>query len=163
MNPCFVLDKYAYRMLDTMPSAFAKIHGNTDFPNISGIVKFFPAPSEGLLVRAEVFHLPVGTDQSFPSFYGFHIHEMGDCSNNFANTGGHFNPNSQPHPHHAGDLPPLTSTDGHAWMCVYAQQLSIKQILGRSVVIHSSADDFTTQPSGNSGDKIACGVIKLMN
>lgn len=95
-----------------------------------------------------------------PSFYGFHIHESGNCSNNFANTGGHYNPKHQPHPYHAGDLPPITSCDGYSWMCIYIEQLALSDVLGRSVVVHAKADDFTSQPSGNSGEKIACGVIE---
>lgn len=95
-----------------------------------------------------------------PSFYGFHIHELGDCSHNFAGTGGHYNPNNQPHPYHAGDLPPITSCDGYSWMCVYIQQLRLPDVIGRSVILHGMADDFTTQPSGNSGEKIACGVVE---
>ena len=67
-----------------------------------------------------------------------------------------------PFPYHAGDLPPLVSMNGYAWMCVYVQHLDLKNVIGRSVVVHSQADDFTTQPSGNSGEKIACGVIDIL-
>lgn len=63
-------------------------------------------------------------------------------------------------PYHAGDLPPIISCDGYFWMCVYIEQLALADILGCSVVVHAKADDFTSQPSGNSGDKIACGVIE---
>lgn len=68
-------------------------------------------------------------------------------------------PNNQPHPYHLGDFPPITSCDGYSWMYVYIQQLQLKDVIGRSIVLHGMADDFTTQPSGNSGDKIACGVV----
>ena len=95
------------------------------------------------------------------NFFGFHIHEVGDCSNDFKNTGNHYNLNEQPHPKHAGDLIPILSTDGYCWMCFYDNVLALPEILGKSVIIHSKPDDFTSQPSGNSGDKIACGVIKL--
>ena len=100
------------------------------------------------------------TYPDIPSFYGFHIHEHGDCSHSFANTGGHYNPQNQPHPFHAGDLPPVTSCDGYSWMSVYIQQLRLNDVIGRSVVLHGRADDFTTQPSGNSGEKIACGIVE---
>ena len=78
----------------------------------------------------------------------------------FPNTGNHYNPGNVPHPEHAGDLPPLLSNSGYAWMSFYTSRLNLEDIIGRSLVIHSMADDFTSQPSGNSGDKIGCGVIK---
>ena len=80
----------------------------------------------------------------------------------FPNTGNHYNPGNVPHPEHAGDLLPLLSNNGYAWMSFYTGRIDIEDIIGRSVVIHSMRDDFTTQPSGNSGDKIACGVIERM-
>ena len=147
-------------MIDTLPDAFAIITGGKTFPNISGIVKFYSMSYQGLVVYAELFHLPLHSTANSPSFYGFHIHENGDCSNNFANTGSHYNPDEQLHPNHVGDLPPLMSMDGYALMYVYAQQLNLEDIIGRSVIVHSKPEDFTTQPSGNSGDKIACGVIQ---
>ena len=63
------------------------------------------------------------------------------------------------HPYHSGDLPPLFSKSGQAWMSVYIQKFTPDQIVGRTVIIHEKADDFTTQPSGNSGKMIACGQI----
>lgn len=80
----------------------------------------------------------------------------------FPNTGNHYNPENVPHPEHAGDLPPLLSNSGYAWMSFYTSRLSAEDIIGRSLVIHNMADDFTSQPSGNSGDKIGCGVIERM-
>ena len=93
-------------------------------------------------------------------FFGFHIHENGDCSDNFANTGSHYNPQNQIHPNHAGDLPSLLSNRGYAWTVFFDSYLTIPEIIGKSVVVHKLADDFSTQPSGNSGTKIACGVIQ---
>ena len=80
----------------------------------------------------------------------------------FPNTGNHYNPGNVPHPEHAGDLPPLLSNSGYAWMSFYTNRVDVEDIIGRSLVIHSMRDDFTTQPSGNSGDKIGCGVIERM-
>ena len=147
-------------MIDTPPNAFALVNGSKTYPEISGIVKFYNTPYKGIIISAEFFHLPPYTPSNIPSFYGFHIHEKGDCSNNFANTGGHYNPLNVPHPYHAGDLPPLMSSDGYAWMYTFAKHLTLSDVIGRSVVVHGKADDFTSQPSGNSGDKIACGVIE---
>ena len=71
----------------------------------------------------------------------------------------HYNPNGAEHPCHAGDLPPLFSAAGKAFMVFLTNRLSVNEVIGKTVVIHSNADDFTTQPSGNSGSKIACGII----
>lgn len=141
------------------PDAFAAIKGNTMYPDINGIVKFFALPESGILIAAEISNLPDGRDEDTPTFFAFHIHENGDCSANFERTGNHYNPDNVPHPEHAGDLPPLLSNDGYVWMVVYDSFLTLPMILNRSVVIHQNPDDFTTQPSGNAGNKIACGVI----
>lgn len=63
------------------------------------------------------------------------------------------------HPEHEGDLPPLLSDKGTAWMMVYATRFFPEEVVGKTVVIHDMPDDFRTQPSGNSGEKIACGQI----
>ena len=92
---------------------------------------------------------------------GFHIHEgMGCGGDDFAETMGHYNPKDCPHPYHAGDLPPLFADAGMAWMAVLTSRFTLEEVLGRTVVIHAMPDDFHTQPAGNSGRKIACGVIR---
>ena len=94
-------------------------------------------------------------------FFALHIHEGGDCGGtDFSDTGGHFNPEAQEHPRHAGDLPPLLSVGGHAFLSVETGRFTPCEVSGRTVVIHGSADDFHTQPAGNAGKKIACGVIR---
>ena len=80
----------------------------------------------------------------------------------FPNTGNHYNPGNVPHPEHAGDLPPLLSNNGYAWMTFYTGRINIEDVAGKSLVIHSMRDNFTSQPSGDSGDKIGCGVIEEM-
>ena len=117
-------------------------------------------PYGGVLVEAEFFGLPNVDREGSSDFYAMHIHQFGDCSDNFANTGEHYNPTSMPHPDHAGDMPPVLANQGYAWLSFYDKRFTIDDILNRSVIIHSRADDFTTQPSGNSGDKIGCGVIR---
>ena len=143
------------------PQAVAQITGNTDYPDLYGTVKFFPIHYKGVLVEAEVFHLPTDMNSNRNAFFGFHIHENGDCTDNFENTGGHFDPAGADHPFHAGDMPPLMSNDGYAWMVFLDSRITIPEILNRSVIIHSMPDDFTTQPSGNAGEKIGCGIIML--
>ena len=76
------------------------------------------------------------------------------------NAGTHFNPNNCKHPHHVGDLEPLFENKGYAYYSFITNRFTINEIIGRSVIIHDNPDDFTTQPSGNSGNKIACGMIK---
>jgi Cu-Zn family superoxide dismutase len=107
------------------------------------------------------------------SEHGFHIHEKGDCSSpDFKSAGDHFNPTSQPHgdpampPHHLGDIPNLMADEmGKAPVNARIEGVTLgdqgpNDLVGRAVVVHAERDDYKTQPSGNSGDRIACGVIQ---
>lgn len=137
-------------------SAIAHISGGRTCPRLRGTVRFLPRRG-GTLVVAEICGLPV----SKTGFFAFHIHEGGDCcGNGFPGTGGHYDPNGVEHPKHAGDLPPLLSDNGRAYCQVLTGRFRVEDIIGRTVVIHSGADDFFTQPSGNAGRKIGCGVVK---
>ena len=137
-----------------LPSLAAVIQGGEGNRYLQGLVKFYQMPG-GILVEAEISGLPGN------GFYGFHIHEGGNCSGlSFAGTGSHYDPTNMPHPMHIGDLPPLLSNGGKAYMSVLTNRFSMREIAGRTVVIHSKPDDFRTQPAGDSGDKIACGVIQ---
>lgn len=150
-------------LMDTLcknqPQAVARIKGNANHPLLQGTVKFYAVPPYGTLIEAEIFHLPNDASEHGSAFFGFHIHEQGDCSDAFQNTGNHYNPSGDIHPLHAGDLPPLLSNQGYAWTAFYTTRITVSEILDRSIVIHQMPDDFTTQPSGDSGEKIACGVI----
>jgi len=138
------------------PKAIAWVHGGTDLPQLSGMVRFFQS-TDGVIIEAEIFGLP----ETETGFFAFHIHEGGSCTGEgFPNTGGHFNPKEEIHPNHAGDLPPLLGNHGKAYMKVLTDRFRIEEIIGRTVIIHDSPDDFHTQPSGNAGTKIACGVIQ---
>ena len=88
-----------------------------------------------------------------------HIHEYGDCSDDFANTGMHYNPTGADHPFHIGDLVPLLNSNGYAFTAFYDSFLRIEDVVGKTIIIHDNRDDFTSQPSGDSGEKIGCGVI----
>ena len=105
--------------------------------------------------------------------HGFHVHENGDCSAPDASSAGeHYNPTSQPHgdpagtAHHVGDMPNVTSNaEGIAELDAVIDGLSLRtgepnDIIGRAIVVHEKADDYKTQPSGNSGKRIACAIIK---
>lgn len=138
------------------PDAVAYVRGGADAPNINGQVRFYQEPNS-VLVVADVAGLP---QNSKTGFFGFHIHEGSSCAGaGFPQTGSHYNPNSVDHPGHAGDLPPLMMQQGRAHLAVRTDRFRVCDILGRTVVIHDSPDDFHTQPAGNSGAKIACGVI----
>lgn len=143
--------------LEDAPSAVAVLWGSALYPELKGEVRFFQMDA-GVIVIADISGLP--NQDACGGVFGFHIHEgMGCGGDDFAETKGHFNPSNCAHPYHAGDLPPLFSNDGHAWMAVLTNRFSLAEIIGRTVVIHVKPDDFTTQPAGNSGMKIACGVI----
>lgn len=136
--------------------AKAAVRGGPEAPCLSGEVNFFQKPN-GVLVIAEISGLP----RKNPSgFFALHIHEGSRCSGkDFSSTGGHYNPSGAAHPQHAGDLPPLLSCDGRAYLAVLTNRFCIRDIIGRTVVIHSGSDDFHSQPAGNAGTKIACGII----
>lgn len=146
--------------------AKANIKGGMKFPNINGIVTF-KETRDGVLVTAKIKGLPQSKDSCTGRFFGFHIHEGTSCTGNltdeFANAKSHLNPTNCPHPFHVGDLPPLIENNGYAYMTVLINKFKIKDILGKVVIIHDMPDDFTTQPSGNSGIKIACGKIEKNN
>ena len=143
--------------------AKTNIKGGKKYPKINGAVTFREVKN-GVLVTAKVNGLPQSSDSCTGRFFGFHIHEGSSCSgtisDEFANAKTHLNPTNCPHPFHIGDLPPLIENNGYAHMTVLINKFKIKDILGKVVIIHDSPDDFTTQPSGNSGSKIACGIIE---
>lgn len=144
------------------PEAQALLKGGPNFPNINGIV-FLYQLSTGVLLMAEVQGLPQGTAACASNVFGFHIHEGNSCTGNaqdpFANAGAHYNPHNCPHPAHAGDLPPLFGNKGYAFLAFFTDRFAVSEVIGRTIIVHMLPDDFTTQPSGNSGAKIACGQI----
>jgi superoxide dismutase, Cu-Zn family len=129
----------------------------------SGNVRF-TQQADGVLVAARVSGLNPGQQ------HGFHIHEKGDCSSgDGASAGGHFNPGGQPHgpqdaAHHAGDLPALRAdSTGSVNASFSVKGLTIgagpNDIVGKGLIVHTAPDDYTTQPTGNAGARIACAVI----
>lgn len=138
------------------PDARAFIEGSEKYQRIRGMVFFFQE-KDAVLVKAEIFGLP----ENGSGFFGFHIHGGDNCEGTgFPNTGSHLDPRNSPHPLHAGDLPPLLYCNGRASMYVRTCRFQVREIIGRTVIVHDGADDFRTQPSGNAGEKIACGVIR---
>ncbi len=143
--------------------AIAEIKGNGEHKNLNGKV-YFKQTKDGVLVTAVIYGLPTSEVKCQNYFFGFHIHEGENCTGNeadeFFNVMGHYNPKKCMHPHHAGDLPPLLENNGNAYMAVLSNRFDVKEIIGRTVIIHDKPDDFITQPSGNAGTKIACGEIR---
>jgi Cu-Zn family superoxide dismutase len=150
-----------------MPPAPLKAAAAIEAKNGSTVTGRVDLTESGGRLRAhvELAGLPPNSE------HGFHVHEKGDCSGaDAAGAGGHFNPGGTAHgragsaAHHAGDLPSLTA-DAHgsvrADLLLEGVTLAAgpTSIVGRSFVLHRDRDDFATQPSGNSGPKIACGVI----
>ena len=150
-------------VLQRRPNAWAIMEGSAGYPGISGMVCFYQTRS-GVLVAAEVSGLPAGAEPCGDRVFGFHIHSgeecAGDVADPFAAALGHYDPDGCPHPEHAGDLPPLFSNRGYAFAVFLTDRFSVREIVGRTVIIHSAPDDFTSQPSGNAGTKIACGRIR---
>ena len=143
-------------------NAAAFIKGSEKYPDIRGRVLFYQT-RYGVIVCAEIMNLPGYTGACDSPIFAFHIHSGNLCKGNekdsFAEAGMHYNPKECPHPYHAGDLPPLFGTDGRAFSVFLTGRFTIREIIGKTVIIHSSPDDFKAQPSGNSGEKIACGII----
>ena len=136
--------------------AIAKICGGVEYPQLHGMVCFLQR-NDGVMVEVEIHGLP----KTETSFFAFHIHEGSSCKGaGFPDTGSHLNPGNTMHPQHAGDLPPLLGNDGKAYMKVLTDRFRVEDIIGKTVIVHSDPDDFHTQPSGNAGTKIACGIIK---
>lgn len=135
-------------------------------------------PTEGNDVRGIVTFVQVGDsvqvtadiDGLTPGKHGFHIHEYGDCSAADASSaGGHYNPFNMPHgaptdtERHVGDLGNVVAdTTGHAhyeWTDGLLKLNGPYSIVGRGVIVHAGADDLKSQPTGNAGGRVACGVI----
>jgi Cu-Zn family superoxide dismutase len=137
------------------PTKGSKVIGEVSFEQVGSKVR----------VVAQVIRLPANGE------FGFHIHEKGDCSSGDGmSAGGHFNPYGKPHgkgtERHAGDLPNLKSdAKGKAKLSVELDVISLSpgpaSIIGRGVIVHANPDDYTSQPVGNAGARLACGVIKL--
>lgn len=172
-----LFDPYLLSLLKNAKlAAVANMKGSAEYPQIRGQVSFYSLPN-GTMVLTRLSGLPVllsATDESgaaLPScpnpFLGIHIHEGAVCTpadrsgaDAFTDAGGHLNPYDCPHPAHLGDLPPLLVDRGNALSALVTSRFSVNELVGHTVILHRMADDFHTQPSGDSGDRIACGLIR---
>jgi Cu-Zn family superoxide dismutase len=144
-------------MLEYVLATIAPTQGNT----VSGEVRFYRVEG-GVRVVANLEGLA-------PGKHGFHIHEHGDCSApDAASAGGHWNPSGAPHgapesdnaSRHAGDLGNIEAdADGKASLDRVDRVLAFDDLVGHAVLVHANADDLTSQPAGNAGPRVGCGVI----
>lgn len=137
-------------LLHEEPEVFASLTGSSNYPSIRGAVCFYSL-WQGTLVSICVTGLPYSDTACSERVFGFHLHE-GDV---------HYNPKNCMHPAHAGDFPVLFGNHGCALTAFYTERFYPEQAVGKTVVIHEMPDDFRTQPSGNSGEKIAAGKVRL--
>lgn len=145
----------------------ADIRGGPISPQIRGKIYIEDVPY-GAWIYVDIYGLPLyqpaNKNMGPIGPFGFHIHEFGNCNigegnDTFKEAGGHWNPTNQPHGNHAGDFPVLFSNDGTAIMNFFTNKFRVKDVIGKSIIIHENPDDYRTQPSGNSGKRLACGVI----
>ncbi len=150
----------------TIDQAVAVMHA-TDGNSVEGTV-LFTQTEQGVRVEANISGLDAD------SMHGFHIHEYGDCrASDGTSAGGHFNPEEAEHGgpdddmRHVGDLGNLQSdADGNATAEFVDPQLQLSgmtSILGRGVIIHAGEDDLVSQPTGDAGGRLSCGVIGVAN
>lgn len=134
--------------------------------NVRGWATFTDRSTGGVAVVVHIENAPPGT-------HGLHVHEKGDCSAPDASSAGaHFNPGGMPHAgptethRHAGDLGNITiESNGTGHLELVTDLLTVRpgpnSVVGKSVVFHEKADDLTSQPSGNAGGRLGCGVVQM--
>ncbi len=131
-----------------------------------GTVHFQELSDGSVDVEADLTNVP-------PGVHGFHVHEKGDCSNNGMAAGAHFNPMNMPHgspqdqSHHAGDFGNVTADEKgeiHVRFNTFSITVhpSTTSVIGHAVILHENPDDLVSQPAGNAGARIACGIVQEM-
>ena len=135
------------------------IHGTVTFRNVQGGTKVT------VEVRGLPNYQPAANGKLPVGPHGFHLHEGGSCrigdpDNPFMAAAGHWNPDNQAHGNHAGDFPVLFSNRGFAFMSFFTDRFTVSDVIGKTVIIHENPDDYRTQPAGNSGRRLACGVVR---
>ncbi len=143
----------------------AHIYGSAEYPDIRGYAVFLPADN-GTVVSLSVYGLPPEMEACGGGIFAVHIHSGSGCTGNtedrFADAGAHYDPRGCMHPFHGGDMPPLFAAGREAHLAFVTNRFTPEEVIGRTIIIHSRADDLATEPSGNSGKKIACGEIVFM-
>ena len=160
LGACETVDKYN----PFAPSAKAQANlASTKGNTATGTVQFAQS-GDKVTVSGKIINLTPGT-------HGFHVHEKGDCSSGDGmSAGGHFNPGNKPHgapdsaERHGGDLGNITADEsGIAKFSIETAGISVEpgpsSIIGKGVIVHKDPDDLKSQPAGNAGPRVACGVI----
>jgi Cu-Zn family superoxide dismutase len=148
----------------TGPSATATLV-STSGSTATGTVNLAQLADGSVEVTANLRGVPAGV-------HGFHIHEKGDCGDNGNAAGGHYNPAGTPHgapdvdPHHAGDFGNVTAdAGGNVNTRFVTRSITVSEgpmtAVGHAIILHANPDDLTTQPTGNAGARIACGVVQM--
>lgn len=156
-----LLASCATMMRPTASATLAPTTGNT----ASGTVRFVQLADGAVEVSVNLTGVP-------PGVHGFHVHDKGDCGDNGNAAGGHFNPTASPHgapatdPHHAGDFGNVTAgSNGVVNTKFTTRSVTVEaganSAVGHAVILHANPDDLTTQPTGNAGGRIACGVVEM--
>ena len=146
------------------PSASATL-SPTSGSTASGTVKLTQLGDGSVRVTVDLTGVP-------PGVHGFHIHDKGDCGDNGNAAGGHFNPASTAHgapaadPHHAGDFGNVSAdSDGRVHSEFTTRSVTVEagpnSAVGHAVILHANPDDLVTQPTGNAGARIACGIVQM--
>jgi superoxide dismutase, Cu-Zn family len=157
---CETVDKYnPFQPSAKAQANLASTKGNT----ATGTVQFAQS-GEKVTVSGKIINLT-------PGKHGFHVHEKGDCSSGDGmSAGGHFNPGNKPHgapdgeERHGGDLGNITADEsGVAKFSIETSAITVEpgpnSILGKGVIVHKDPDDLKSQPAGNAGPRVACGVV----
>jgi Cu-Zn family superoxide dismutase len=156
----------AFGCSHTRPSATATLEPTSAASTAHGTVAFQDTGDGNVEVTIDLTSVP-------PGVHGFHIHDKGDCGNAGNNAGGHFNPTGMVHgapdavSHHAGDFGNVTAEangEVHTHFTTHSISLaegSTTSAIGHAVVLHGNPDDLVTQPTGNAGPRIACGVVVM--
>jgi Cu-Zn family superoxide dismutase len=159
-----VLVAAACASMGSRPSAAATL-APTSGQTAAGTVRLTQNAGGSVDVQVDLTGVPAG-------MHGFHIHEKGDCGDNGNAAGGHFNPMSTAHgapemaPHHAGDWGNVTANAaGEVHTRFTTSSITVdtgtNSAIGHAIILHLNPDDLKTQPSGNAGARIACGVVTL--
>jgi superoxide dismutase, Cu-Zn family len=160
-----LLTIFACRSAQNGPMAMAMLHPTSGSQAV-GMVHFQQMSDGSVEVSVDLTNVP-------PGVHGFHIHDKGDCGDNGNAAGPHFDVSSMPHgapdavSHHAGDFGNVTAdANGHidAKFTTHAITVSpgARSVIGHAVILHGNRDDLTSQPAGNAGPRIACGVAEAM-
>jgi Cu-Zn family superoxide dismutase len=150
----------------TAASTTVSLQGAPEDSDFAGTLTISPDGSSGVRIVADV----AGVDKD--GKHGIHVHENGMCEHHptgdakpFSTAGGHFNPGGSEHacpptdPRHAGDLGNIDVSGGKGHLELSVANLSMDQLNGKAIILHAGEDDCKTQPTGNSGDRVACGVV----